>query len=312
MVRKKTSKELKLVIADVTILLTSDSCDFDVDNNLKRFISNTDSEPELVLRVHRDTIPDFDFGEPIYSWEKDVPYLLSKEKIYGLDSTFGVYRKNGKEILYLCTPPVNPHTYRLAIFDSDFKSGDIFIKHAVSAIHHDIVEKPLYYPLDSFLMIKLFSLGRGIILHACGIANGGRGIVFAGHSGAGKSTIAKLWQSVAEVVSDDRLVIRKGRDTFQIYDGPYQARIRAFPPKPEGVPLEKIFFIKHAPENTVIPMAVTEAVANLIARTYNTYWDSSGMQSTMDFCGELAAAVPCYELGFVPNESVLDFVRSIQ
>ena len=38
-------------------------------------------------------------------------------------------------------------------------------------------------------------------------------------------------------------------------------------------------------------------------------WDAAGMRFTLDFCAQLVADVPCYELGFVPDEHVLDVVR---
>jgi hypothetical protein len=35
------------------------------------------------------------------------------------------------------------------------------------------------------------------------------------------------------------------------------------------------------------------------------------MLYTLGLLGEIAEEIPCYELGFVPNESILDFVTKM-
>src|SRR5206468_311750 len=68
---------------------------------------------------------------------------------------------------------------------------------------------PLEFPLDELLVNALLAQRRGVELHACGIIDAGRGLLFIGNSGDGKTTTARLWQNeAAEIVSDDRVVVR--------------------------------------------------------------------------------------------------------
>ncbi len=71
---------------------------------------------------------------------------------------------------------------------------------------------PLEYPLDELLIMHRLTQERAIELHGVGIV-GPDGIsnLFIGHSGAGKSTTARLWTSLhdVKVLSDDRIIVRE-------------------------------------------------------------------------------------------------------
>jgi len=75
------------------------------------------------------------------------------------------------------------------------------------------------------------------------------------------------------------------------------------------VPLERVFIIQHADENRAVPLIPLDATSRLLVRSFPTFWDQKGMTFTLEFLSQLSQAVPCYELGFVPDESVVDFVR---
>ena len=71
----------------------------------------------------------------------------------------------------------------------------------------------------------------------------------------------------------------------------------------------EIFFLKHAKKNIAQKITPVEATSRLIVRSFPTFWDKKGMEFTLKFCTEIAQKIPCYELRFVPDKSVLDFVR---
>jgi len=80
---------------------------------------------------------------------------------------------------------------------------------------------------------------------------------------------------------------------------------------PHGVPLEKIFFLNHASENSAQQVKGVNAASKLVARAFPPLWDQEGMAFSLDFCADLVKNVPCYELGFVPSGDVMDFVRCL-
>jgi hypothetical protein len=75
--------------------------------------------------------------------------------------------------------------------------------------------EPLEYPLDELLIMHRLTQEKAIELHGSGIARAnGEANLFVGHSGAGKSTTTRLWTEVkdVEVLSDDRIIVRRERD----------------------------------------------------------------------------------------------------
>ena len=286
-------KEVRLDIGGIVISVVSHNLDLTYlqgKSYYRDFL--TKKEPEIVLRVHYSYSPKCNF----------------KEKAFDTNSLWKLYYENSKYILWL-GPPKSPFPDRLVFFDPDFKSGDIYI--FPKASNENLLLNPLHYPLDQVLVVNLLPKGRGITIHACGIIDHDNGIIFAGKSEAGKSTIANLWKGRdrVTVLSDDRIIIRKMDGRFWVYGTPWHGDAKVS--SPEKAPLEKIFFLKHAKKSGIKKMSPIDATSRLIVCSFPTFWDKKGMEFTLNFCAELAGKIPCYELGFVPDERVLELVKSI-
>jgi hypothetical protein len=204
------------------------------------------------------------------------------------------------------SPVLGQADYQVAVLADDFLSGDIYTRG--NGQREPELSPVLGHPLTEVLMVSLLSRGRGVLLHACGVSCEGWGYVFAGRSGAGKSTMARLWsgRDGVSVLSDDRIIVRKQGDGFWAYGTPWHGDARTA--SPEGVPLERVMIIEHAPENVLRVLSPSEAASQLLVRSFPTFWDADGMAFTLEFLGELAQAVPCGALGFVPDRRVVDFV----
>jgi hypothetical protein len=139
---------------------------------------------------------------------------------------------------------------------------------------------------------------------------GGKGILFVGHSGAGKSTMARLWRGGANVpiLSDDRIIVRKKEGVFWMYGTPWHGEGEFA--SPSGCPVDAIYFLKHARENKVAKTGEIEAASKLLTCSFPPLWDERGMKFTLDFLSELSKGVPCRELGFLPDEGIVPFIRS--
>lgn len=291
---EKSFSNLKLKIADIIMEMVSDGsgAGFAVDESHQPFVVS-DGKPEMALKIHYGNIPKYEVSE--------------EDKVFESGGVWSLYRRDGKHIMPLQSPALGENPYKLAILDSQFKSGDVYIRAEYSP------QKPVYpleYPLDEVLMVNLLSQGRGMEIHACGIIDPeGKGIVFSGTSGAGKSTLANLWKTKKDItiLSDDRLIIRKREGQFYVYGTPWHGDAGVC--SSENAPLEKIFFLEQAPENYIRKITKVDCVSRLLVRCFPTFYNSEGMEYTLNLCVEMSQEVPSYELGFVPNESVLDLVR---
>jgi hypothetical protein len=192
--------------------------------------------------------------------------------------------------------------YRVACFDDSFTKGTIYV--APNATHIN----PLEYPLDEVLISNLLGRGRGAELHSCGLIDRqGRGHVFVGVSGAGKTTTARLWgEAAAAVVSDDRVIIREEEGRMWIYGTPWHgdpdlsAATRA--------PLAGVYLLVQSQANELRSLADAEAVVRLFRCTFPLFHDATAVDFTLSFFARLVSMVPVRELHFIRDASVVDLV----
>jgi hypothetical protein len=196
---------------------------------------------------------------------------------------------------------------KVLVLGTDLREGDLYVPDGPS--DQPPLPDPIGYPLNQILMILILSRRSGILLHACGIDDNGSGYLFLGNSGHGKSTMAKLWsEHHAAVLNDDRIVVREMEEKIWMYGTPWHGDFRDF--SLARLPVGKIFFLHPDTENRVIPQNGAKAVARLLTRSFPPLWDREGMALTMDFCHRLANSIPCYDLHFRRDRSVIDCVRS--
>ncbi len=282
-------KKVKFAIGGFVIALISEKGQgiFDIDERYKNF--NTSDEAQVLLNVLHGEMPDF------FSW-KLIFDSGGLWKLYQWEDHWGVG---------VYSSPMELELSKAVIFEHDFYSGDIFLPNS----NRNINSFPYKYPLPEVHMINLLSQGDGVLVHACAVKDGDRGLLFTGTSGAGKSTTAELWNSQgnAAILSDDRVIIRKHEGRFWIYGTPWHGTAGCG--SPEAVPLTRIYFLKQALENKLLALKPVNAYTKMLVRSFPTYWNSAGMDFTLGFLDELVQEVPCFELGFVPDNSVVDFVR---
>jgi hypothetical protein len=168
---------------------------------------------------------------------------------------------------------------------------------------------PLQFPADEVLMVQLLGQGLGAEIHSCGVVDGnGRGYLFAGQSGDGKTTTARLWEGRpgVRILSDDRIVVRREGNSFVMYGTPWHGEAELA--ESLKAPVDAIFFLKRGLENEALRVSASEAAAELLARSFVPFHDSRSVERTLGFLGQLAAEVPCAWLPFVPDNNLCSFV----
>lgn len=174
----------------------------------------------------------------------------------------------------------------------------------------------IIYDFLQVLLINYFAFkNEAIFTHSIGVRDSdGSGLLFNGKSGAGKSTTAWLWHkySKAMVLNDDRIIVRKTNGKFLIHGSPWHGEFSDYlASRIESAPLEKIFFIHHAPKNTAIQISQKEAFNLLYPALFPTFWDKQCLGNIVSFCEDLVRNVPRYRLGFVNDKKVISFARRV-
>jgi hypothetical protein len=111
-------------------------------------------------------------------------------------------------------------------------------------------------------------------------------------------------------LSDERIIVRELNGVHHVFGTPYPGLAR-YMASPEHGPLKGIFMLRQTPQNQVRRLNPVDAAAELVSCSFPPIWSVEGMGFTMDFAERLCRQVPCYELGFVPDPSVIPFVRSL-
>ena len=115
---------------------------------------------------------------------------------------------------------------------------------------------PLLYPMGPLIMYYLTVKFDAIMIHGSGVSDSGSGRVFTGVSGQGKTTMAKLWfDAGAEILNDDRLIIRKDHDGYTVHNTPM-----FYVDVPRSSKLESIYSIYHLDCNQFKMLSGSEAV----------------------------------------------------
>ena len=152
---------------------------------------------------------------------------------------------------------------------------------------------------------------RGLVFHASGIDDGGRGVLFIGQSGAGKSTQAALWSSVPGVVvmNDDRVAVRIGDAELFCFGIPWGGTLEIA--RNHKAPVAAIMLLEKADENSISGLPKEAAFPLLVARAFLPYWEAPLLERSLDVLNEIVARVPVYSLRCRPEPGVIPLVRSV-
>jgi hypothetical protein len=163
---------------------------------------------------------------------------------------------------------------------------------------------PFEYPLDGLILYYLTVIYGDIMIHGSGVNHAGRGYLFSGVSGKGKSTMANLWDNYgAKVIHDDRLILRKRAIGYRMYNTPVYNN-----EEPLDSPLDKIFIIDHGIENRIARINGAIALGFIMANCIQHNCDHYIIERLLESISDLCDTVPIIRLFFIPDQSVIDFI----
>jgi hypothetical protein len=190
-----------------------------------------------------------------------------------------------------------------AVFSKDYRRADIYTPGPV-AVPEEGFDSLTLLPTDQVLLAPLLAFRGGCLLHAGGVIRGGRGLAFAGHSTAGKSTMMRLLAAGAEILCDDRVALRPDGEGFRIHGTWSHGDVPDV--SPGSAPLAAVFFLRKAGRNEAEPIPdrreVVRRLLDLVIKPLATpdWWDR-----TLAAVERLASVVPAYELSFDLSGNVL-------
>lgn len=160
--------------------------------------------------------------------------------------------------------------------------------------------------IDNALMV-MFALSTAdkctALFHAAAVSREGRGYMFLGKSGTGKSTHAGLWVKHVEgteLMNDDNPVVRIHEGGAVVYGSPWSGKTACY--RDMSCPLGAIVLLSQAPYNKISRLGTLEAYVALVTSISGQRWDEGIADGLHETENELASNVPMWHLECLPNE----------
>ncbi len=233
------------------------------------------------------------------------PVPARARKIFTSVDTWSIFQ-DGNDYWVKLHPPMHSPDLWLAHFDSAAEHVRFRCSESmrITSGGKTVLPNPVRYPLDQVLLMYHLARRGGLLLHGAGAEIGGRGCVFLGRSGAGKTTLVRQFAGLplTTVLSDDRVILRPAARGFDAHGTPWpgeggQAVNRK-------TPLETLFFLSQWPSNEIRPLHGREAVERLFPVASVPWYDKQALDPILETCERLVKTVPAYELRFVPTPEV--------
>lgn len=191
------------------------------------------------------------------------------------------------------------HTGTL-LCNTDFNKGQLYFPQTSESI------KLQAFALNNSLMV-LYALATAnmqtALFHSAVIKNNGKGYMFLGKSGTGKSTHARLWLKHiegSELLNDDNPVVRVTEDGIRVYGSPWSGKTPCH--KNESVALAGIVDLSQAPYNKIEQLHGIKAYLPLLYSISGMRWNKTLADGLHQTQNTLAGNIPVWHLDCLPDE----------
>ena len=166
------------------------------------------------------------------------------------------------------------------------------------------------YAIDAaFRIVHSLLLAKqgGLLVHAASAVRNGRAFLFAGVSGAGKTTISRLAPPDAILLTDEISYLRREGNGYVAYGTPFAGEL-AKPGENVRAPLAALYLLTQGPENRIEPVSDADATRAVLESVLFFAHDSELVGHVFDSVCELVKRVPVERLTFVPDSSVWELI----
>ena len=264
-------------------------------------------EDNVTLR-HHFQLPDLqgqDLGVELY---RKAPWAISRRK--------GSWIYRGISPL---TEDADLH--RVAVFSADHRHGTIYsLPRDEQNVRKDGWHSLSLFPTDQIWLAPLLADRQAVLMHSAAAAVHGQGLVFVGHSSAGKSTTMELLKKhlhpcpsprkgegapAVQILCDDRNVIRKWEDGWRVH-GTWSHGTTA-DVSSVSAPLHAILFVTQSPRNEIVPVTDRKEIwRRLLATLIRSAVTAEWWQKELDVLEQIVAEARFYTMYFDKTGAIVD------
>lgn len=195
----------------------------------------------------------------------------------------------------------------VARFSPDFRSGDLLRR---AGRNGSATPYAFNYPCDQIAVVNVLNEQGVGVIHASAVWDACGILLFCGRSGAGKTTLSRLFRaSGALLLNDDRQFVWTVDSRVEAMPTPWHGS------EPEinvrRGPIVAIFHLEHAPFNRATQLDPIESVTRLLGNTIAPFYRADAVERALAWAESVATRVPSYRLEFEPSTRAVDLCRSV-
>jgi hypothetical protein len=247
----------------------------------------------------------------------ELPSLAGKD--LGLEMyrkpPWAIYRQNGSFIYLGISPQADdPTLHRVATFNRDHTRARIYSVREDRWRKGDLHSLTMF-PSDQILVARLLADRHGCYLHSAGAILDGAGVLFVGHSEAGKSTTTRLLMEAGaagdmqvEILCDDRNIVRRGEDGWRVFGTWSHGDVPVVSARDAS--LRAICFLEKGNENTLKPLTDRrEITRRLLACVIRPFVTSDWWEKTLALVEQMSGEILYYGMRFDRSGEIVDKLR---
>lgn len=202
----------------------------------------------------------------------------------------------------------------------DFSFGKVILKDDDAALVSNDWKNMYIFPLKSKINLYVFLnqifysnaiLKNMIQVHSSLVQYKGRGVMFLGPSGIGKTTQAELWNQYlkALIINGDMVFVEKKLNEFIGWGIPWHGSS----PYCENinVPIIALIVLKQGTFNNIRELTGFEKVCEVGSSIIYPSWVDNGTEMALDVFDKLMQQVPVYELTNKADEESVQLVKQV-
>ena len=225
------------------------------------------------------------------------------QNVFGIQESPAILTDN-QQIIHFDIPENMKHlilynqSYLLA--DKDWKQITIYKKSEEEA---------------KILLLQAFythAVQRHIIqLHSSLIDFQGKGILFLGPSGIGKTTQAELWSKYrgAKIINGDIVFVQEKETEFLGWGSPWHGSSPYC--ENANVPVKALIVLKQAKGNSIRKLEGFEKVKEVSGNVFYPQWLENGIELCLKTLDHLLSGTDVYELSCLPDEDAVNLLEQV-
>jgi hypothetical protein len=166
------------------------------------------------------------------------------------------------------------------------------------------------YSIDCVLRILhslILAEEGGFLVHAASAIRNNRAFLFAGVSGAGKTTISRLAPSDVDVLTDEISYVRPGSRGYDAFGTPFAGELARIGAN-LSTHLEVVYLLVQGPENNIEPVSEPEALQAFLRSVLFFAHDQELVEKVFQSACDFISRVPVYRLLFLPDAKVWELI----